>query len=344
MVTFDEIFDTVGLEKCLLTTYVLDEEWLFPKLKEVPNVILCYDDGKRHAQALVSKRGKLTCVMPSFPKFPSYGVMHCKLMLLFYADFLRVMVFIQDLPRAEPQVGVFEFKDDLCRLLRSLGITETLISNEELSVYDWSKVTARMVYSVPGMINVSHASGLVMLSERVPTAEKLDWIESQGSSLGAMPETWLDDVMACCAGRRPGNSRKRPSEDAALNIKVVFPTTAYALNSNLGPGAFGTIFCQSKNWNSPNYPRALFHKCLSTSADYRPLHTKILSTPNWTYIGSSNFTPSAWGKFVKEKSALMIANYELGVIVEGADFPFPYRRPVSPYEKDDVPWMQELLR
>jgi hypothetical protein len=70
----------------------VDEDWLFPKLKTVPNVILCYDNGQRHAQALVSKRGKVTCVIPPFPKFPSYGVMHCKLMLLFYGDFLRVVV------------------------------------------------------------------------------------------------------------------------------------------------------------------------------------------------------------------------------------------------------------
>jgi tyrosyl-DNA phosphodiesterase-1 len=225
-----------------------------------------------------------------------------------------------------------------------LGITESLISNEELSGYDWSRVVARMVYSVPGMASVSHASGLVMLAGRVPVAEKLDWIESQGSSLGAMTETWLDDVMTCCTGRLPGNSRKRPADDAPMDIKVIFPTTEYALNSELGPGAFGTIFCQSKNWNSPTYPHSLFYKCISISKDCRPLHTKILNTPKWIYLGSSNFTQSAWGKFVKEKSALMIANYELGVIIEAANFPFPYRRPVMPYDKDDVPWMQELLQ
>jgi hypothetical protein len=91
--TFDEMLQTAkGLQKCLLTSYVVDAEWLLPKLKNIQNVIICYDDGERHSKPLVTKRGNLTCICPSFPKFPNYGVMHCKLMLLFYFDSLRVVV------------------------------------------------------------------------------------------------------------------------------------------------------------------------------------------------------------------------------------------------------------
>jgi tyrosyl-DNA phosphodiesterase-1 len=128
---------------------------------------------------------------------------------------------------------------------------------------------------------------------------------------------------------------------------------------------FGTIFCRSDNWfKKERYPRELFHHCCSAYGRHQALHSKVIAAmldndrSSWWYIGSHNFTPSAWGKFVKEKSAVMIANYELGVIITADDegkcsispsagraFPYPYQRPVRPYdlEHGDVPWMQDLI-
>lgn len=54
-VSFEDIVRPAsGLAKCLLTSYVLDEEWLMSKLKDVPLVILCTDDGSRplHSRAV----------------------------------------------------------------------------------------------------------------------------------------------------------------------------------------------------------------------------------------------------------------------------------------------------
>lgn len=97
------------------------------------------------------------------------------------------------------------------------------------------------------------------------------------------------------------------------------------------------------------------------------------------YVGSHNFSPSAWGTVTMAKAAskptLNIRNYELGIVFvrsaplqpfrpeplsltcvllppsarqplrqNGADAHAssiaPYQRPVRPYGKDDVPWMQ----
>lgn len=41
---------------------------------------------------LIDCRGHITYVTPPFPKFPSYGVMHSKLMLLLHERFLRIVV------------------------------------------------------------------------------------------------------------------------------------------------------------------------------------------------------------------------------------------------------------
>lgn len=251
-----------------------------------------------------------------------------------------------------------EFQDDLLNLLAHLSIDESLISRDELNWYDWSLVTAKMVYSIPGMVSVDRSSGLPMLSRKVPSSGQPPlWVECQGSSLGIMDKTWLDNFLTCTMGKLPPiSSRKRPAEDipsssplpppiTTTTLRLIFPTMKYALESELGPEAFGTIFCQPKYWNNPNYPRDHFYRCLSTSRTSRPLHTKLIVTEGWYYVGSHNFTPSAWGKWVKEGSTIFIANYELGVIMmgEAKSEILPYRRPVEPYSKNDMPWMQQVV-
>lgn len=89
---FDDILQPEGLTKCLLTSYVIDEEWLLGKVKNVPKVIICTDNGQHDQKATLQREGRITWVFPAFPRFPAYGVMHCKLMLLTYPKYLRVVV------------------------------------------------------------------------------------------------------------------------------------------------------------------------------------------------------------------------------------------------------------
>jgi len=68
----------------------------------------------------------------------------------------------------------------------------------------------------------------------------------------------------------------------------------------------------------------------------------------WVYVGSHNFTPSAWGNLSGSSfnPILNIANYELGIL-----FPLKseadangiacFDRPARKYSASDVPWMQE---
>lgn len=68
----------------------------------------------------------------------------------------------------------------------------------------------------------------------------------------------------------------------------------------------------------------------------------------WVYIGSHNFTPSAWGRLTKTGS-LSITNWELGVFLPLygdekvcnalADEYLTYSRPIVKYGENDVPWV-----
>lgn len=241
-----------------------------------------------------------------------------------------------------------EFKSDLLKISRHLGIKEEFLSDAELSKYDWSPVVARMVYSVPGYQNVTNfPSGLCMLS-RMVNKKPFKTLECQGSSLGSMSKKWLDDVLTCASGAIPV-TEAHPVDDKS--IRIVFPTSKYANTSDLGPLAFGTIFCQSKNWNASDYPKDLFYQCESRPFEGHPLHSKIITafdtfSPVWHYVGSANFTASAWGYFVKNNTLLIISNYELGIVIDasstGGVFPYPYKRPPAKYNYTDVPWMQDV--
>lgn len=282
-------------------------------------------------------------------------------------------MFIQDLPRINTSAPITSFQTDTLKLLRTLGVHEEHLAQSELTAFDWSRISVHMVTSRPGMVSLSsreNSIGLMALAQAVrPFVHSACTFECVGSSLGALEKPWLEDAICCFQGRLPISStvksqkRRGPSESrpdhSNIPVKIVFPTMTYALESPGGPGGFGTLFCQSKNWDNPNYPHSLFHRCESCCGEGRALHCKIITAttvdrdePAWWYVGSANFTPSAWGKFVKEKSAVMVANYELGVVFGAqqaaqlcpAGFPFPYHRPLQAYTVEDAPWMQEMAR
>lgn len=96
--SFEEILQADSdLEECILTSYVADQQWVLGQLAKVPRIVLCLGDGdERLGRAAYEewprRSGSLTVIRPPFPHFPTYGVMHCKLMLLFYPQFLRLAI------------------------------------------------------------------------------------------------------------------------------------------------------------------------------------------------------------------------------------------------------------
>ncbi|KAJ2435647.1 hypothetical protein GGF42_009021 [Coemansia sp. RSA 2424] len=74
----------------------------------------------------------------------------------------------------------------------------------------------------------------------------------------------------------------------------------------------------------------------------------------WMYLGSHNFTPSAWGhKRLRHDRPCYVNNYEFGVVLpdvhfesmfgrdtvtwNGSRVPLPFRLAWPEYEQDDVP-------
>jgi len=252
-------------------------------------------------------------------------------------------VFVQDITALETaEVPQNQFYTELDHVLRKFG---TPLS---LDYFDWTPVKALLVASEPGyhFSDTRRPLGLAALmfrSAKWHSADIQRVIEYQCSSLGKFDNKWLESVYKCCSGRAPVDSVGR--------FRIIFPTMDSVMKSPLGPGAFGTIFCKSKDWSAPNSPRAAFRQCIAMDLPGRPLHMKIMTvwstdaTLLYYYVGSANFTPSAWGRYVKEGRQMLISNFELGVILDPAECParFAYERPAEPYEPHDTPWTQDAF-
>lgn len=309
----------------------------------------------------------MTIVRPEFPKFPAYGVMHSKVILIWRASGLRVVVstgnlmehdyevvqnalFIQDLPALEEpdvQEGC-QFKTDLERTLIRLGLKSYPLNFDH---FDWSRMKAILIASEPGnhFIDGRSSTGLVALQRHtrhfISCLPCEATVEYQCSSLGKLDSAWLGQFLSCACGAASSKAPDRPES----RFKIVFPTLESAQRSPLGPGAFGTIFCKSKDWQASSTPRSSFYQCSSWKLKGRPLHTKLMMVeaneqPAYYYLGSHNFTAAAWGRFVKDGKQLMVCNFELGVLLRPEDYPiiWPYDRPAQPYASTDTPWIQSL--
>ena len=83
----------------LLSSYCTDYEWLLDQFNGISpnteiNLIEHYDKSTGHAgiQKVTAKSRAINLIHSIFPKFPNYGVMHCKLIILASNEFMRIVV------------------------------------------------------------------------------------------------------------------------------------------------------------------------------------------------------------------------------------------------------------
>ncbi|KAF9518779.1 hypothetical protein BS47DRAFT_1337912 [Hydnum rufescens UP504] len=251
---------------------------------------------------------------------------------------------------------------------------------------------------------------------RCPPDKKLS-LEYQGSSIGKYTADWVRGFQISAEGAMNGYEDwfEMPSKKRAAlpfpkkeHLKIMFPTLQTV--NRVGRQCGGSLFFSPSFWDAPKYPKDLFHDARSKTGPIL-MHTKMMlatfvteqragsssSNPagkgkkaisgidpdvgGWCYVGSHNFTPSAWGILVRgeknaaakaakmprrtsaerkaaEKKALdtephiSIKNFELGVVFtlpsddisRAAGGAACWGRPAAPYGLGDsgVPWMQSV--
>ncbi|KAI5120005.1 hypothetical protein M0805_008466 [Coniferiporia weirii] len=229
------------------------------------------------------------------------------------------------------------------------------------------------------------------LGARTPKNKELV-LECQGSSIGTYSTQWMNEFYCSARGESAKTWLDKPKNQRAKlpwpSVKILFPSVQTVKDSVLGIPGGGTMFCRKTQWEAKNFPRELFYDSNSKRGGVL-MHSKMIvgtfkdrgsvaggsgstrahlpdsededdgegpgeneGLVGWAYVGSHNFTPSAWGTLSGStaKPALNIVNFELGIVLplrndDEADRIACWKRPPRKYVSGvDRAWMQDEMR
>ncbi|KAK0455791.1 tyrosyl-DNA phosphodiesterase-domain-containing protein [Desarmillaria tabescens] len=197
----------------------------------------------------------------------------------------------------------------------------------------------------------------------------------EGSSIGTYTTQWVNEFFYSARGESPqdylDDSKAKRSKLPYPPLKIIFPSKKTVQESALGVQGGGTIFCRKAQWNGKNFPRDKFYDSKSRAGKVL-MHTKMIigllsdkaidvddsetedsdieeidAPIGWGYLGSHNFTPSAWGTLSGSafRPVLNIKNYEIGIVFpikneEALEKVTFWERPPKRYDEGG-PWIQE---
>ncbi|GHJ83667.1 hypothetical protein NliqN6_0069 [Naganishia liquefaciens] len=220
-----------------------------------------------------------------------------------------------------------------------LDVTRNLAT---LGKWDWSRVSAELVVSIPGKeigeanVGRNGMGGLAACLRRrgwVPGRGQELAAEFQSSSLTNFTTNFMWNFYDCMRGKTAVSttSASRPKKSKAYPpIKVLFPSLRTVMNSELGPPGAGTMFCREGHFTADT--KDLFYDA-NCKAGRVMMHTKCIlatfrpggqvgnsiqnqfargstsaagdsksSVGGWFYVGSHNFSSAAWGTMSMPKT------------------------------------------
>lgn len=237
----------------------------------------------------------------------------------------------------------------------------------------------------PTVLKSGHTA-LMRAVNRLNPQQRAVSLEYQGSSIGAYSAGWLAEFILSARGTSPEAALNAPKSRRAATtmpapntLKILFPTLDWVRNSVLGEAGGGTMFCRKNTWEAAKFPRNLFGESRSrrgrvlmhskmmiavfvgagssaadedsdseTDSDIMEVKMDQDDAMGYAYVGSHNFTPSAWGTLSGSgfTPVLNVTNYELGIVFPlkdeaEIDRVVCYERPAKRYGSRDRPWMQE---
>ncbi|KZT08989.1 phospholipase D/nuclease [Laetiporus sulphureus 93-53] len=251
--------------------------------------------------------------------------------------------------------------------------------------WDFSKAKVQLVPSIAGkhegwpkVVLAGHTALMKAVRDAGMTADKNTEVvlECQGSSIGTYSTQWMNEFYCSARGESPQSwldtSKTQRAKLPYPPVKILFPTLQYVRESKLGERGGGTMFCRQNQWEGAKFPRELFHQSRSKrgrvlmhskhpNARQKQAARSDVDTDDedanerrsnkfigWAYVGSHNFTASAWGTLSGSafSPTLNITNYELGILLpirkeEEIDRIACWERPPKKYVLGkDEPWMQ----
>ncbi|KAI9294746.1 hypothetical protein K502DRAFT_245811 [Neoconidiobolus thromboides FSU 785] len=326
-----ELIDSDNLKKAFIAFYNIPD-FLCKNFPDVPLIILT--DKKKNKNNLDETINDnynnvvLKCHYESN--------MHIKAMFLYYDNFLRIVLcsgnleeidwvntnsisYVQDFPLKEADniesEKSFEFRKILQDLFNKLEMKYNIPLS--FSRYDFSKSEGYLVSSVPGTYSIlsdiyyGHPALSTIVKQKKllkPEAFKDHYVNYMCTALGHLKQSWMGEFRSSAMGYPPKALSKEFHN--SFCYRLFFPTTkavqemyqrqktkfSLHFNNLINPMLKNILY-------SIPVTRMKFLSCLPKELKLSDNFTTL--TSGWFYLGSHNFSASAWGKLRMESPTLL---------------------------------------
>lgn len=293
----------------------------------------------------------------------SCGASHSKILVLIYPGFLRIVItscnmmdidtilgdnhwYIHDLPKL-PSPATSEpstFEAGLLAHLKALSTPDVFLDSIR-GMYDYSTVRVHLVTSDPGTYAGKKAEnqGLLRLRRviqdldlKLPEKESGELrLEVCAASIGNLNGKWLNAFHDCALGKE---AIEIASEDcAAPDLRLFYPSIGDVKKAHkASQDAASNIGCHTRPWDKASDGiKNIFHHYESKDTG-RLFHQKFIlaynprdtnAPPYYVYVGSANFSQSAWGVLENDRKGnsatcntklVKLNNFECGVVIPGS--------------------------
>ncbi|KAJ2021490.1 hypothetical protein GGI14_000067 [Coemansia sp. S680] len=357
-VTLADLLNAGHLEHAVLTTFVVDEPWLLSHFN-LTTALTLVANAQADSDARTQRSGDIIRVQPEFPK-PHVQIVHSKLLLLFYAHSMRLVVctgnlveddwtimhncvYVHDFPMDDTRVfPANEFSLALAYSLLDLSIPVDLVAR--LNHVDFAGATdVHIITSVPaggdrqdaymneyGMLRL--AKVINQLHGSKPTSEGFDpdtRLYCAGSSLGRLDYRWLREFYLCVHGLNPRSKRKYvfdySTPNGMVDVGIAFHTQTQVEACRYGDQCAQHIMTKCRVYEERDFPR-------DTLVRIEPLHRETLVHVKAMIARVGINQDEGWvyiGSHNCTKAAWgtlhgdeppYFNNYEFGVVLSGVQF------------------------
>ena len=263
--------------------------------------------------------------------------------------YLGQVIWFQDFPLIEPKKETevkqkTEFQEYLEAYVLSPYLSSSKLKLSDINInlddYDFSKSAAYLVSTISGRFkNNINKYGMLRIKDIIDNNLKLSnmtRIEIQCSSFGNLKYKWTSQVLNCfgieCQSKDKLNNKKIKDEDYCFDkLSFYFPTKTYINSIKNGPEIANCLFLNQQNYNlfiknfkimktlnkSKSIEQVYHSKIIVVSKDITTDDLEVTKEEIY-YLGSHNFSPSAWGNLELKDTQLSSGNYELGVILNSS--------------------------
>ncbi|CAG8465208.1 4203_t:CDS:10 [Ambispora gerdemannii] len=235
-VKFEDLIEKSKLKRAFLSCFVVSLDWVQQNFPSQANIVLAKQRDYSEQKPGVYKTKFDNIILVNPPMLNSdFGCFHAKLMLLYYDNWMRVVitsanlipmdweqmenvVFVQDFPLLDTPASDIsqqpEFAQDLSAFvlaMREKGAQDRVLIQvtDKLRHYDFSKAKAKIVGSVSGlhqgfgeMKKHGHVKLGQVVKELCGEMENVE-IECQTSSLGGLTRSFLEEFYRSARGMDP---------------------------------------------------------------------------------------------------------------------------------------------